>query len=113
MLPNGDSVLATLMPDEVVLTKANQKALGGDETFRQIGVKGFGSPRSVSVPSVSPRINTSFATQSSVNQQSNELILRSIAATNNRIDRIKVVANAKDIVKMGNEKNEKAKKLEI
>jgi hypothetical protein len=113
MLPNGDSVLATLMPDEVVLTKANQKALGGDETFRQIGVKGFGSPRSVSGPSVSPRINTSFATQSNVNQQSNGLILRSIAATNNRIDRIKVVANAKDIVKMGNEKNEKAKKLEI
>jgi hypothetical protein len=113
MLPNGDSVLATLMPDEVVLTKANQKALGGDETFRQIGVKGFGSPRTVSVPSVSPRINTNFATQSNVNQQSNELILRSIAATNNRIDRIKVVANAKDIVKMGNEKNEKAKKLEI
>ncbi|MFA6335576.1 MAG: hypothetical protein WCX48_08490 [Bacteroidales bacterium] len=38
---NGDNVLATLKTDEVVLTKEHQKALGGDQTFKAIGVPGF------------------------------------------------------------------------
>lgn len=39
--PNGDNVLATLTPGEVVLNKQQQEQLGGDATFARIGVPGF------------------------------------------------------------------------
>lgn len=38
---NGDNVLATLKIGEVVLNKRQQAMLGGDSTFRAIGVPGF------------------------------------------------------------------------
>jgi hypothetical protein len=38
---NGDNVLATLRTGEVVLNRRQQMALGGDATFRAIGVRGF------------------------------------------------------------------------
>jgi hypothetical protein len=38
---NGDDVLATVKRGEVVLNKSQQNALGGDETFKRIGVPGF------------------------------------------------------------------------
>lgn len=39
--PNGDSVLATVKPGEVILNEEQQRAIGGPEIFRQIGVPGF------------------------------------------------------------------------
>lgn len=39
--PNGDNVLATLKTGEVVLNEAQQRALGGHQTFASIGVPGF------------------------------------------------------------------------
>jgi hypothetical protein len=38
---NGDDVLITAKSDEVILNKRQQRALGGDATFRKIGVPGF------------------------------------------------------------------------
>lgn len=38
---NGDNVLATLKLGEVVLNKSQQMKLGGDATFRALGVPGF------------------------------------------------------------------------
>lgn len=38
---NGDNVLATLKLGEVVLNRQQQTALGGDSTFRALGVPGF------------------------------------------------------------------------
>lgn len=39
--PNGDNRLATVKTGEVILNERQQAALGGDETFRRIGVPGF------------------------------------------------------------------------
>lgn len=38
---NGDNVLATVKVGEVILNEQHQAMLGGDETFRRIGVPGF------------------------------------------------------------------------
>ena len=38
---NGDSVLATVKPGEVILNELQQKLLGGAITFKSIGVPGF------------------------------------------------------------------------
>lgn len=38
---NGDDRLATVKTGEVILNERQQRALGGDETFRRIGVPGF------------------------------------------------------------------------
>ena len=40
---NGDNILATVRRGEVILNERQQRALGGDQTFRAIGVPGFGS----------------------------------------------------------------------
>jgi hypothetical protein len=40
---NGDNLLATVKTGEVILNQHQQAALGGDETFRRIGVPGFAS----------------------------------------------------------------------
>lgn len=40
--PNGDDTLATLKSGEVVLTKEQQAALGGDKALAKAGVPGFG-----------------------------------------------------------------------
>jgi len=51
---NGDSVLATLTPGEVVLNERQQQMLGGASTFAKIGVPGFTPmPNSASGGSVS------------------------------------------------------------
>lgn len=56
--PNGDSVLATLKPGEVVLNDQQQSALGGAPTFRAIGVPGFAQGGVVGLPpvDVSPNV---------------------------------------------------------
>lgn len=53
--PNGDSVLTTLTPGEIVLNKQQQAMLGGNETFARIGVPNVPSiyPNSASGGSVS------------------------------------------------------------
>jgi len=40
-MENGDNILATVKTGEVILNKKQQKALGGADTFRRIGVPGF------------------------------------------------------------------------
>jgi archaellum component FlaC len=47
--PNGDSVLATLKPNEVVLNEDQQAMLGGAATFARIGVPGFNTGGLVTV----------------------------------------------------------------
>lgn len=49
---NGDNVLATLKIGEVVLNESQQRALGGDSTFRAIGVPGFATGGVVGSPTV-------------------------------------------------------------
>lgn len=53
---NGDNVLATLKVGEVVLNRSQQRALGGDSTFRAIGVPGFANGGVVSAPVVQSMI---------------------------------------------------------
>ena len=40
-LPGGDNVLVAAKKGEVILNEQQQAALGGAETFRRLGVKGF------------------------------------------------------------------------
>lgn len=40
---NGDNMLATIKTGEVILNEQQQAALGGDATFRRLGVPGFAS----------------------------------------------------------------------
>jgi len=40
---NGDNILATVKTGEVILNERQQAMLGGDATFRRIGVPGFAS----------------------------------------------------------------------
>lgn len=63
-LSNGDNVLATLQTGEVVLTQAQQAALGGPSTFAAIGVPGFASGGIVGVqpsPAVAQALGTNDA----------------------------------------------------
>lgn len=48
--PNGDDTLATLKSGEVVLTKEQQAALGGDKALAKAGVPGFASGGAVGMP---------------------------------------------------------------
>lgn len=41
--PNGDNVLGIVRTGEVILNQQQQAALGGDSTFKAIGVSGFGN----------------------------------------------------------------------
>lgn len=41
--PNGDNVMGIVRTGEVILNKSQQAALGGDSTFKAIGVSGFGN----------------------------------------------------------------------
>jgi len=45
---NGDNLLATVRTGEVILNEGHQQALGGDATFRAIGVPGFANSGRVS-----------------------------------------------------------------
>jgi hypothetical protein len=55
---NGDNILATVKDREVILNEQQQAALGGDQTFRRIGVPGFADGGSTSI---SQAIETSSA----------------------------------------------------
>lgn len=74
---NGDDTLTTLKTGEVVLNRTQQKALGGDNTFRAIGVPGFASGGRVgSIPP--PSIAASVAG----GQNSTTDLIKTIKATN-------------------------------
>lgn len=97
-LTNGDNVLATLKRGEVVLNKKQQAALGGAPTFRAIKVPGFaegGAAGSViSAPDIS---GVSGAERIRLLENNIALLTEGIAATNNRIDRIRVFVISEDI----------------
>lgn len=69
---NGDNILATLKLGEVVLNKNQQRMLGGDATFRAIGVPGFASGGLVGGQTVRNSINRGF------NKEMAELISSSV-----------------------------------
>lgn len=74
---NGDDTLTTLKTGEVVLNRTQQKALGGDNTFKAIGVPGFASGGRVgSIPP--PSIAASVAG----GQNSTTDLIKTIKATN-------------------------------
>jgi len=56
--------LRTLAVDEVVLNKQQQAALGGDTTFANIGMEGFGSPTYSTAPNPMLFSNNTSITES-------------------------------------------------
>jgi hypothetical protein len=50
---NGDNIFATVRSGEVILNESHQALLGGDDTFRSIGVPGFAGGGSTSALAVS------------------------------------------------------------
>jgi hypothetical protein len=103
--PNGDRVLATVKPGEVILNESQQKLLGGHRTFRSIGVPGFASGgiagsypgSSLQAPVFTPASNNVYVQNNTdfteligeVRQLRNETI-RNHQATSNRIDKLQV-----------------------
>jgi len=92
---NGDNVLAYVKRGEVVLNQRQQGLLGGSETFRRIGIKGFAEGGLV--PPISAPIG--------VNSFNNDItgFLKTIDAKtdaiNNRIDRLKAYVVSDDIAR--------------
>jgi hypothetical protein len=94
--PNGDSVLATVKPGEVILNRAQQIALGGHKTFRSIGVPGFASGGIVSgsrfdnllnggtPPPVVDSINGRLAFGDQMNMSESKAMIDSLAEIVNR-----------------------------
>lgn len=97
-LSNGDNVLATLKRGEVVLNRNQQAALGGAPTFRAIRVPGFAEGGAAgSVISAPDITGVSSSERLRLLEKNVELLTDGIAATNSRIDRIRVVVVAEDI----------------
>ena len=67
--PNGDSVLTTLTPGEIVLNKQQQAMLGGNETFARIGVP--------NVPSIYPNA-ASGGSMSSVTKKDFQIMFNNL-----------------------------------
>ena len=97
---NGDDVLATVKTDEVVLTKEHQKALGGDATFKRIGVPGFANGgiikpyRSTSIPQ---QISTVQSIEDILSRQSQIIFDTVIRYTNEKLSTLKVSVLESDI----------------
>jgi hypothetical protein len=103
--PNGDRVLATVRPGEVILNESQQKLLGGHRTFRSIGVPGFASGgitggypgSSLQAPVFTPASNNVYVQNNTdfteligeVRQLRTETI-RNHQATSKRIDKLQV-----------------------
>jgi hypothetical protein len=108
---NGDSVLATLKPREIVLTESDQNVLGGAATFDKLvnGRNRFATGGIVA-PSVIPRVSR----ETSFNMvQNNDAIFDLINAVNERIDRIEVIADPSQIVRQGDKQIRKVKMMEV
>lgn len=97
-LKNGDNVLATLKRGEVVLNRKQQAALGGAPTFRAIRVPGFAEGGAAgSVISAPDITGISSAERIRLLERNIELLTDGIAATNARVDRIKVFVISEEI----------------
>jgi len=98
-LQNGDSILATLTPGEVVLNADQQALLGGPRTFQAIGVPGFQAGGRV--PSnMAPRIPREARRKNDLEKKLEDFAqaaLGAIEATNNRIDRLRAVVVSEDV----------------
>ncbi len=103
-MANGDNVLATLRKGEVVLNIGQQMMLGGDETFRKIGVRGFAGGGLVEggVPglymmekNLSPKTDESM--KELMMMVKND-VLGLVKDVNARIDRLEVVLVTDDLI---------------
>lgn len=108
-LPNGDNVLATVKTGEVVLNKQQQRKLGGDSTFRAIGVPGFASGGRVNLREsyVSAPIPESSIIRSAKKNLSNNIsgdeIIDSINdKINLEVNSLKVFVSETDLSETGN-----------
>jgi hypothetical protein len=97
-MENGDNVLATIKRGEVVLNKKQQAALGGAPTFRAINVPGFAeggvAGALISAPDIS---GTSSAERIRLLEEISGRLTDFVAATNGRIDRMRVFVVSEDV----------------
>ena len=92
---NGDNVLAYVKRGEVVLNQRQQSLLGGSNTFRRIGIKGFAEGGIV------PPISAPIQEMSVDSGMSGYLkaIEAKTDAINNRIDRLQAYVVSDDIAR--------------
>jgi len=109
--PNGDNVLATVKTGEVILNKDQQKRLGGDKTFRAIGVPGFAGGGKVnigqswnSVPIPEDYTKSSAKKIAKRSMSDSELIDHIDKKMDAKIAAIKVYVSETDIQETGNTK---------
>lgn len=101
--PNGDNVLATVKTGEVVLNERQQKALGGDDTFKAIGVPGFADGGLIRPYSPAPIIST----QSMIKSNNTNLFEQMRTYIDNRISTLRVVVLESEISQMQGDKKAK------
>lgn len=124
--PNGDNVLATVKPGEVILNEVHQRMLGGAKTFRAIGVPGFADGGLVSLGGPAPGSNlqppvnpSSFlhgnntgsinVVLDAINQQT-ENLNETARQIHQRIDKLQVHVSAREVVAIDN-KTKKASQI--
>lgn len=106
---NGDDTLTTLKTGEVVLNKTHQAKLGGDATFRAIGVPGFASGGRVgSIPPPSIAANVAGGVNSTTD------LIKTIKATNelavttaNKLNALEVVFTDRTQDQINNDNRDK------
>lgn len=117
MQSNGDNVLATVKTGEVVLNEKQQQALGGDATFKAIGVPGFASGGQVIKPYTSSAIPPSSTQRITsallgtgdiinlIKAQTEESVRIISEIVDNKINMLKVYVVESDITKAQNTVN--------
>lgn len=106
-LASGDNVLAYVRSGEVVLNRAQQRMLGGDETFRRLGVPGFYNLGGrIPGDSLRPPVNPSSFLGSGSSSASKEDVANLLSVmvdmnieTSKRIDRISVFQDPRTAMK--------------
>ncbi len=84
---NGDNILATVKTGEVILNENQQRRLGGDETFRRLGVPGFASGGIVSSAAQrSESISSQFALYEAIARITPIVTVEDINAGVNRVN---------------------------
>lgn len=94
-LPNGDDVLATVKRGEVILNQRQQDLLGGANTFRSIGVPGFGDGGFIGAPISAPNLTGVMSAQAT--NQAIAALDRKTDAINSRFDRLRTFVVSEDI----------------
>lgn len=96
---NGDNLLATVKTGEVILNERQQAMLGGESTFRRMGVPGFATGGFTgAVSNAAQRAESSEASRALINSISNLKLFVSVAEMRQGINDVQVVEDRAQVI---------------